>query len=309
MKNNKRFYVILLVCVFALFLTGCAKQDYMEAPLGEGFGFWDIFVYPMAGIMWCIGKTIGFGSYPITIIIATLVVRTLAWPIYAKTNDMQLKMKLVQPEMDKIQAKYAEKKDQESQQRMQMETMQLYRKYGIGVGGCLMPLVQMPIFLGFYYTIRKIPACMNVEGHWLNIFKETKIFGVDMILSKPASFADNKTQFIGVIVLAVLVGLTQIVSIILSNRRQKRAKESTVSDVPEYRRPKQTDQQKSSEMMMKVMMYMMAGMMVLFVWQSPAGLGLYWVVGNIYTTLQSYIGEKNSAKRLEKLRNKVNRGR
>ena len=148
----------------------------------------------MAGIMWCIGKTIGFGSYPITIIIATLVVRTLAWPIYAKTNDMQLKMKLVQPEMDKIQAKYAEKKDQESQQRMQMETMQLYRKYGIGVGGCLMPLVQMPIFLGFYYTIRKIPACMNVEGHWLNIFKETKIFGVDMILSKPASFADNKTH-------------------------------------------------------------------------------------------------------------------
>lgn len=309
MKSNKRIVIILLVCLFALLLTGCAKQDYMEAPLGEGFGFWDIFVYPMAGIMWCIGKTVGFGSYPITIIIATLVVRTLAWPIYAKTNDMQLKMKLVQPEMDKIQAKYAGKEDQESKQRMQMETMQLYKKYGIGVGGCLMPLVQMPIFLGFYYTIRKIPACMGVEGHWLNIFNNTKLFGVDMIMTKPASFADNKTQFIGVVILAVLVGITQIVSILLSNLRQKRAKENSVSEIPEYRRPKQTDQQKSSEMMMKVMMYMMAGMMVLFVWQSPAGLGLYWVVGNIYTTLQSYIGEKNSAKRLEKLRNKVNRGR
>ena len=126
----------------------------------------------MAGIMWCIGKTIGFGSYPITIIIATIVVRTLAWPIYAKTNDMQLKMKLVEPEMQKIQKKYEGKEDQESKQRMQMETMQLYKKYGIGIGGCVMPIIQMPIFLGFYYSIRKIPACMQIDGHWLQFFKD-----------------------------------------------------------------------------------------------------------------------------------------
>lgn len=312
MKNKKRFLVLLLVCVLAILLTGCAKSDYIEKPLGDGFGFWDIFVYPMAGIMWCIGKSIGFGSYPITIILATLVVRTLAWPIYAKTNDMQLKMKLVQPEMDKIQQKYADKKDQESQQRMQMETMQLYKKYGIGIGGCLMPIIQMPIFLGFYYTIRKIPACMQIEGHWLNIFKETKIFGVDMIYPRVVeglSEAAAKAQNIGVIVLAVLVGITQLLSIFLSNRRQKKAKENSVSDIPEYRRPQQTDQQKSSETMMKVMMYVMAGMMVVFVLQSPAGLGLYWVIGNLYTTLQSWLGEKTSAKRMEKLKNKVNKGR
>lgn len=55
---------------------------------------------------------------------------------------------------------------------------------------------------------------------------------------------------------------------------------------------------------MKVMLYFMAAMMVMFVWQSPAGLGLYWVVGNIYSTLQSWLGQLNSAKRLEKLKQK-----
>jgi membrane protein insertase Oxa1/YidC/SpoIIIJ len=51
-------------------------------------------------------------------------------------------------------------------------------------------------------------------------------------------------------------------------------------------------------------MYFMAIMMVVFVLQSPAGLGLYWLVGNIYSTLQSYIGNKKSAKRLEVLRSR-----
>ena len=194
------------------------------------------------------------------------------------------------------------------QQRMQMETMQLYKKYGIGIGGCVMPIIQMPIFLGFYYTIRKIPACMQITDHWLAFFKDkTVLFGIDMLLDKAAEGAPS-SQKVGVIILAVLVGITQVISILLSNRRQKKAKENSVSEIPEYRRPQQTDQQKSSEMMMKVMMYVMAGMMVVFVLQSPAGLGLYWVIGNIYTTLQAWVGEKTSKKRMEKLDRKFKRG-
>jgi YidC/Oxa1 family membrane protein insertase len=124
----------------------------------------DLFVYPMAGIMWVIGKTIGFGSYPVTIIIATIVVRTIAWPIYGKTNDMQLKMQLVQPEMEKIQKKYAGREDQESKQRMSMETMQLYKKYGIGFGGCLMPFVQMPILRNTINTALIQPLRPHTSG-------------------------------------------------------------------------------------------------------------------------------------------------
>ena len=80
--------------------------------------------------------------------------------------------------------------------------------------------------------------------------------------------------------------------------------ENQVSDIPEYRRPKQNDQQKMTANTMKFMLYFMAFMMVVFVWGSPAGLGLYWVVGNIYSTIQSWVGQMSQEKRLEKMKQK-----
>lgn len=314
MKKRKSIIIITMLVLMLFVLTGCSSsKDSTTKPI-EGFSeFWDIFVYPMAGIMWVIGKTIGFGNYPVTIIIATLIVRTIAWPIYAKTNDMQLKMQLVQPEMEKIQKKYEGKEDQESRQRMSMETMQLYKKYGIGMGGCLMPFIQMPIFIGFYRTISRMPSSIT-KANWIGkIFKTTSIFGVDMVLQQNQIMNDAgeiiestgwTNQKIGVLVLAILVGITQLISILLSNRRQKLQKEKQVSNVPEYRRPQQTDQQKMTNATMKFMLYFMAAMMVVFVWGSPAGLGVYWVVGNIYSTLQSWLGQLGQEKKLAKLQEK-----
>ena len=55
------------------------------------------------------------------------------------------------------------------------------------------------------------------------------------------------------------------------------------------------------------MLYFMAVMMVVFVWNSPAGLGLYWVIGNIYSTIQSWVGQLNPEKRMEKMKQKINK--
>lgn len=321
MKNKKNLLFIVLLLIFMFTLTGCSSDpEKMSAPIEGWNGIGDIFVYPMAGIMWVISKTVGFGNYAVTIIISTLVVRTIAWPIYGKTNDMQLKMQIVQPEMEKIQKKYAGKEDQESKQRMAMEQMQLYKKYGINMFGCLMPLIQMPIFLGFYRTIARIPSSIE-KGTWIGkVFNDTKLFGVDMILKQNEFYNELgeieaytetvwSTQRIGIVILAALVGITQFISIVLTNRRQKQQQDKQVSNIPEYRRPQQTEQQKMTANTMKIMLYVMAGMMVVFVWGSPAGLGLYWVVGNIYSTLQSYLGHIKSEKRLEKLKQKHAKGR
>lgn len=314
MKKRKNIVIGIMLIMLLLVLTGCSSDPEATTKPIEGFSeFWDIFVYPMAGIMWVIGKTIGFGNYPVTIVIATLIVRTIAWPIYAKTNDMQLKMQLVQPEMEKIQQRYAGKEDQESRQRMSMETMQLYKKYGIGMGGCLMPFIQMPIFIGFYRTISRMPSSIQ-KCNWIGkVFTDTKIFNVDMVLQQNQMFNEVgeivestgwTSQKIGVLVLAILVGVTQLISILLSNHRQKVQKDKQVSNIPEYRRPQQTDQQKMTNTTMKFMLYFMAAMMVVFVWGSPAGLGVYWVVGNIYSTLQSWLGQLGQEKKLEKMRKK-----
>ncbi|MFA6842763.1 MAG: YidC/Oxa1 family membrane protein insertase [Bacilli bacterium] len=313
MKHRKQILALLVVIVASFMLSGCANSEYMSSALGDGFGFWDVFVYPMAGIIWAVGKTIGFHNYALTLVFATLIVRSLAWPVYAKSNDMQLKMQIVQPELTKIQKKYEGKDDPDSKQRLQMETMALYKKYGIGMGGCITPIIQMPIFLGFYYAIRKIPASIATfeetgVKHWLDIFNSTSIFGVDLTtgIAKTDAGAWNwNNQTWGIIILAALVGITQVVSIFITNMRQKKQKAKQESNLPDYRKKEATDPKaKTSQMTMKMMLYVMAVMMIVFVIQSPAALGLYWVVGNAFTTLQSYIGFLNTEKRVEKLKSK-----
>ncbi|MFA7055623.1 MAG: YidC/Oxa1 family membrane protein insertase, partial [Acholeplasmataceae bacterium] len=77
-----------------------------------------IFVIPISYIMAFFGGLMG-NSFALGILFTTIVVRTLAWPIYAKSNDMSLKMNLAQPDMQRVQMKYATRKDPASQQQMQ----------------------------------------------------------------------------------------------------------------------------------------------------------------------------------------------
>ena len=311
-KDYYKYVLIFVIAVGLCLLVGCSNKsaEIEYKPLIGFTRFGDIFVYPIAGIMWLMGKSLAFGSYGVAIILTTLIVRTIAWPIYAKTNDMSLKMQLMQPELDKIQAKYAGKDDQQSKQRLSMETMQLYKKYGIGISSCLMPFIQMPIFIGFFNAVSRMPATFALEGsNWLkDVFANNiSLFGIDLTIQITDEVA-TKSDKIAIYILAGLVGVTQVISILLSQLRQKKQKAKSQSTVPEYRRPQQTDQQKQTALMMNIMLYGMAVMMVFLVIRRPAALGLYWLVGNLYTTLQSQIGAMQSEKRLEKLRQKTERG-
>lgn len=308
-KQSRKYLVVALVVVSLLVLSGCTKSgnpaDYK--PIQGWTGIMDIFVWPMAALMYGIGKSVAFGNYGIVIIITTLIVRTLAWPIYAKTNDMSLKMQLMGPEQAKLEAKYAGKTDQESMQRKQMEMMQLYKKHGVGFAGCLLPLVQFPIFIAFYETLQRVPVTRNGGFTFDFGFLSGSFFGIDLFSGRldAAGNVISTYQTWGIIVFAIIVGATQFLSQVLMSKRQKKAKEDAQSNVPSYRQPQQTDMQKQTETTMKFMMYGMTLMMVFFVYRSTAALGLYWLVGNLYTTLQGYIGHKRSKTRMEKLKSKI----
>lgn len=314
-----RYLFALVIIVACLVLVGCRRGQATEVTYNPIYGFkfpsWDFLVWPMAALMYGLGKIFG-GEYFLVIIVATIIVRTAAWPIYAKSNDMTLKMQMIAPETAKIEAKYAGRTDQDSLQRKQMETMQLYKKYGIGLGGCFMPFLQLPIFIAFYETLRRIPVTRSsyIVEHGVGLtsklpldfdFLDGYIFNIDLFSDMSA----GGWQKTGIWILAIVVALTQLASQILMNLRQKKQREAMQSDIPAYRRPERTDQQKQSETMMKVMMYGMPVMMVLFIIRSPAALGLYWLVGNIYSALQSYLGSRNSAKRMQKIKEKMDKKR
>ena len=298
-QTARKFVGIALLLVLLLVLTGCNRNALDPQPI-QGFQFRDILVWPIAGLLWALGKSVAFSNYGLMVVFATLIVRTIAWPIYAKTNDMSLKMQLMGPEQAKIEEKYKDKTDQESLQRKQMETMQLYKKYGIGLGGCLMPLVQLPLFIAFYETLRRVPLTIG-EQFTLNFGDfDSMFFGINLFQTQEA----GGWQKYGIWILAGLVGITQVIAQFLMSRRQKKMKEETQAGVPMYRRPPQTDQQKQTERTMKFMMYGMSVMMVVFVLNSPAALGLYWLIGNVYSTLQSELSGKRNKGRLEKLKSK-----
>jgi len=310
--NQKYKYLIIASLLFVLLtLSACAGNSAaQEAPIIGFSRFWDFLVWPMTALLWCLGHSVAFGNYAVAIILATLIIRTIAWPIYAKTNDMSMKMELMRGDQEKIEKRYQGRTDPESARRKQMEMMQLYKKYGLGIGGCLGPLLQLPIFLAFYQTLRRIPFTVSgvtssgeIVTYPLNFGDFSQRFlGVDLFSGRSGAFFS--AQNIGIYVLCILVAASQVLNQILISRRQKKQKLNAYSHLPDYRRPQQTDQQKSQSRMMQIMMYGMAAMMVIFVFQSTAALGLYWVVGNLYSAGQAYLSYKMSDKRKLKIMDK-----
>ncbi|MCR4933912.1 MAG: YidC/Oxa1 family membrane protein insertase, partial [Lachnospiraceae bacterium] len=95
----------------------------------------------------------------VAIIIFTLVVYIALLPLTIKQQKFSKLQAKMQPEIQKIQEKYKNKKDQDSQMAMNQETQEVYRKYGVSpMGSCLQLLIQMPILIALYRVIYSIPA-------------------------------------------------------------------------------------------------------------------------------------------------------
>ncbi len=301
-----------IVCAFGLKVEDRTQNQETEPIVFHGKTAGDFFshlfnnllVFPIAWLIVHLSKLFG-GLYIIGLILATILVRTIAWPIYAKTNDMSLKMQLMQPELSKIQEKYGNKQDERSKQMQQMEMARLYKKYKIGLGGCLMPIIQFPIFMAIFRAISRIPYTIAYEGtiyqnNWANEIN-SKLFNFDLFEDRTAGTG----QLIGIIILMIIVVGTQFLSQWLSQRRQKKTQQESQADIPAYRRQAYEQTKNSSQSTMKIMMYMMILMMGLFVFTSKAGLGVYWCIGNLYSMAQMYINSKTSANRLEKIKKKL----
>lgn len=270
--------------------------------------FNNFFVFPVGVLLHFLTSIFG-GWYVIGLFLTTLLIRTAGWPIYAKTNDMSLKMQVLQPEMQKINDKYANRQDPDSQRMKQAEIAQLYKKNKVGLGGCFLPFLQFPIFMAVYGAVRRFPYTIAIEGatfakyNWAEstIFEKdvhSTMFGLDLFLDRSA----NPGQLVGIIILVILVCGTQFLSQFLSERRQKKNAIRQQEDIPAYRRQAYKSEQKQGQNTMKYVMYLMIFMMGSFVFQSKAGLGVYWLIGNLYSMLQMFINNEMGQRKLKKMR-------
>ena len=103
------------------------------------------------------------GSYGISIIILTVIIKILLWPLTTKSTMAMKKMQKLQPEIKAIQDKY--KDDPKKQQE---EMMLLYRKYGYNpMGGCLPMLIQLPIFVALYQALSNAIELHKTPFLWI----------------------------------------------------------------------------------------------------------------------------------------------
>ena len=101
-------------------------------------------------------------SVVLSIVIITIIIYMCLLPLTIKQQKFSKLSQKMQPEMQAIQAKYKNKKDQASMMAMQEETQLLYQKYGISpMGSCVQMLIQMPILFALYRVFYKIPAYLS----------------------------------------------------------------------------------------------------------------------------------------------------
>ena len=101
----------------------------------------------------------GIQNIALSIIVFTFIVRTLMLPLTIKQQKFTKLSSRMNPELQKIQAKYKGKKDEASLRKQQEESQALYQKYGANpTSGCLPLLITLPIMFALYSVINNIPA-------------------------------------------------------------------------------------------------------------------------------------------------------
>lgn len=122
-------------------------------------------------VIYFLCSSIGIESIGLCIILFTIIVRLLMLPMSIKQQKFTKLNSVITPEVQKIQKKYENKKDQQSQLAMQQEVSAVYEKYGTSAtGSCLQLIIQMPIILALYRVIMNIPAYVGqVKDYYMDI--------------------------------------------------------------------------------------------------------------------------------------------
>jgi YidC/Oxa1 family membrane protein insertase len=195
------------------------------------------------------------GNYGIAIILLTVVSKVLFYPLTVKSMRSMKAMQALQPQINALRSKH-----KSDPQRLQRETLELYRKHKVNpAGGCLPMIAQIPIFYALYLALS-----VSVELQGATFLCFGRIFGVDLWI---CDLANQDPTY----VLPVLMGVTMFI-------QQKMT--------PVAGDPRQAK-------MMLVMPFVFTFMFI----SLPAGLVLYWTVSNILQILQQWYMDRPAARR------------
>ncbi len=208
------------------------------------------------------------GSWGLAIILFTILVKVVTWPLTSKQIKSTKAMQELQPRLKAMQEKY--KDDREAQTR---ETMKLYQEMGVNPAmGCLPMLLQFPVWIGLYQAILKLASDGLLGQGFLfipSLAEPSKtLTGLGWVID-----VANLGQNWPYLILPILTVVTQIAM-------TRYLTPSAPAPTAEGQAPDPT------QAMMKQMNLIMPLMFGYFGFVVPAGLSLYWVTNNLLTILQ-----------------------
>jgi YidC/Oxa1 family membrane protein insertase len=250
-------------------------------------GFFELFSTALAGFYAVIP------SYGLAIILLTLSVRVILLPLSIKQTKSMREMQAIQPEIKRLQAKY-----KGDRQKMNEELMALYKEHGVNpFGGCLPLLMQFPVLIGLFYVIRTPLKYMGnvVEGSALadglrtvtSAIDINRFLGIHLNCSANGTLTGNSTSgltgdarelaeacgsgfatALPYLVLVLVMGFT-------TYYQQKQMQKSTPN----------SPQAQQMQMFAKIMPLML----MVFSFNFPAGVVIYWITTNVWTIVQQRI--------------------
>lgn len=239
-------------------LPKCEELDIFS---GDYDGLWTtIFVKPLAFVIIKLGTL--FKNYGLAIILITLIIRLIMYPITKKTAMQSENMKKAKPELDYLEKKYKNKQDSDSMMLKSQEMMSIYKKYNINpMAGCLFSFIQIPLFFAFYEALNRLPAVF--EGNFI---------GFKMGMSPMTGILNGNYQYITIIILVILATY-------LSFKLNSTASMS-----------------KEQEQQMKLMTNMMLIFIAIASINISTGIAIYWITNNTFTIIQNLIVKRRVVK-------------
>ena len=237
------------------------------------YSFFSFIATPMAYLL---NFIYGFcHEYGIAIILFTLIVRGCLFPLYASQIKGQMKMAEIQPKMQALQKKYADNRE-----ALGREMQNLYKteKYN-PMMGCLPLLIQMPILMGLFYMLRNPGMYVDSVGM---ILASHESFWWIQDLSQPDPW-----------ILPLVSGGTTFLSMTMTGLGAPPSGGGGPGDMSATMQP-----------MMKMMRVFMPVFLVVIARQMPAGLALYWMIGNLFTVGQTWL-LKRMRKRAQEAQDKA----
>lgn len=236
--------------------------------------FETLLVRPIYNLYVAIVGVVPHGDAALAIVVLTLLMRLVLYPVFTASIRTQMGMAAMQPELDSLKEKH--KDDKDALARAQME---LFKKYDVNpLAGFGALFIQLAVIIALYYAIFRegFPA---ISTHLLYSFTpvpgaiSTNFFGLLDLLTPHH------------VLLAILVGVTQYLTIRLTLKRTPNT------------HPKGSDKEAVQRMQQQMMLYLMPLVMTVTSYFFAAAVGIYFAASNIFSLGQEWLIRRQLEKR------------